>query len=238
MEKGVDFLDLSCRRWVFLWDEIQEKVLSTGQEALDSWQWYSQESKANHWRLVFPFRAGILQSTWAFTQALKFFFKEQAQMVKTVKRFQLLVVSANTGSEKQKLQQLVAQTSLRAVTVVERADFFNAYLQNKKNFSPLKLIIDLNDDFVELSLFLAENRLKTQHLPLADYLTDKQLVQHLKLVLDSFLLNLPRDLFKKQWQYFYIFMKPEVKKTSLIDDLNQHLKMEGILNQEILSNYV
>lgn len=238
MEKNLDFLDLSCRRWVFLWNNDQEKIISTGQEALDAWQLYKNEVEAKHWRLEFPFRAGVLQSSWALRQVLQDYFQKKQSEVKNVKRFQLLVASVNTEAEKQAIAQLVSQTSLRPAKIIDRASFFNRYLQKEKNFSKLKLIMDVNQDFIELSLFLENEQLKVRHLALGDFLTEKELMQKLNLALDGFLLNLSRDLFSQKWQYFYLFIRPGLKQSLAIDELNQHLKMEGILNQEPLANYV
>ena len=238
MEKSLDFLDLSCCRWVFLWDKEEEKVLHTGKEALEAWQWYRREGKTQRWQLAFPFRAGILQSSWALNKSLAHFFGQQKKRTRSIKPLNLLVASANTPLEKQKIQQLVQQNSLRPVKLIDRADFFADYLNRTKNFSKLKLIIDLNQDFIELSLFLETNRLKTKHLALGDFLEDQDLMDKLKLVLDAFLLNLPRDLFAQKWQYFYIFMSPALKQKIDIDDFNRHLQMEAIVNQQQLKDYV
>ena len=238
MEKRIDFLDISCRRWVFLWDEAQEKILNMGSEALEWWSWYQQEAKEEDWRLVFPFRSGILQSEWALNEALKFWTVSRAQQLKSLSTLKVLVSGANTKTEQSKIQQIVRQNVLRPVQMIERAIFFNDYLCRQANFSTLKLIVDLNSDYLELSIFLADKKLKNQHYVLSEGLASEALQKQLILLLDSFLLNLPRELLQKHWQYFYIFIKPGLQHQGLVDQLNQHLKMEGVIKQEPLLNYV
>lgn len=238
MEKRIDFLDLSCRRWVFLWDNAQKKILNIGNEAFEWWSWYQQESKEEDWRLVFPIRSGILQSAWALDEVLKFWVASQGQQLKSLAVFKMILSGANTMAEQQTMRQLVRQNILRPVQVIERATFFNDYLCRQANFSTLKLIVDLNSDYLELSIFLADKKLKNQHYVLAEDLTGEALRERLILLLDSFLLNLPRELLREHWQYFYIFIKPGLKHQGLIDQLNQHLKMEGVMKQEPLLSYV
>ena len=89
-----------------------------------------------------------------------------------------------------------------------------------------------------LSLFLLDKKLKTQHLPFTENLTETVLIKRLQSAVDRFILNVPSQLFQEKWQYFYFFMHPAIDSSSIVDDLSQHLKMEGILNQEPLTSYV
>ena len=238
MEKGIELIDLSYQPCVFLWDANQEQIINFGKEALEWWQIYRFDSGNEYWQLIYPLKSGILQSKWALEQILQnqlFFDKFR---VKTAKRLQVVVSSANTASEKNSIKNLFAQNLLKAVTLIDRSDFFYQYLKLKQDFSKLKLIIDLNLDFVELSLFLLDKKLKTKHVPLAENLDEALLIKRLQVTVDSFILNVPSKLFQEKWQYFYFFIHPAIKSTLIVDELSQHLKMEGILNQEPLSSYV
>ncbi len=210
MEKGIELIDLSYQPWVFLWDANQEQIINFGQEALDWWQLYRRDAGNEHWQLVYPLK----------------------------KRLQIVVTGANTNLEQETIRRSFAQNFLKPVVIVERAAFLNQYLRAKQDFSKLKLIIDLNLDFAELSLFLLDKNLKSKHLPLSENLDEAMLIKRLKAAIDSFILNVPSKLFQEKWQYFYLFVHPQLKSSSILDELSRHLKMEGILNQEQLTAYV
>jgi hypothetical protein len=238
MEKAIELIDLSYRSWVFLWDSNQEKAINFGQEALDWWEWYQQDQGNEHWQLVFPLKAGILQSKWALEQILKHEIAPNSSKSQKIKRIQVLLASANSQLEKEAIKRLVAQVFLRPTSTIDRGEFLNNYLKNKQDFSKLKLIIDLNLDFAELSLFLADKKLKTRHLALSKDLDEVILIERLKSAIDTFVLNVPINLFQQKWQYFYLFLHQDIKNSSLIlEELSRHLKMEGILNQEPSTSY-
>lgn len=238
MAKGIELVDLAQQPCVFLWDSNQEQIINLGQEALDWWQWHRLESGNESWKLIYPLRAGILQSKWALEQVLENqLFFDQFRL-KTATRLQVVVSGANSDLEKECIKNLFEQKLLKPVAIIDRADFFYQYLALKQDYSKLKLIIDLNLDFAELSLFLLDKKLKTQHLPFTENLTETVLIKRLQSAVDRFILNVPSQLFQEKWQYFYFFMHPAIDSSSIVDDLSQHLKMEGILNQEPLTSYV
>lgn len=238
MEKGIELIDLSYQPWVFLWDSNQEQIINFGREAWDWWQLYRRDSGNEHWQLVYPLKSGILQSKWALEQVLQHNFVLDRERLKKAKRLQIVVVGANTDLEKLTIKRSFAQNFLKSVVIVERADFFNQYLRSKQDFSKLKLIIDLNLDFAELSLYLLDKKLKSKHLPLSENLDEAILIKRLKAAVDSFILNVPSKLFQEKWQYFYLFIHPNIQSSLILDELSRHLKMEGILNQEQLIAYV
>jgi len=238
MEKGIELIDLSYQPWVFLWDSNQEKIINFGREALDWWQLYRQDSGNEQWQLIYPFKSGILQSKWALEQVLQNNYVLDHEKIKKAKRLQVILAGANTDLERDAIKRGFAQNLLKAVTIINRADFFNQHLCSKQDFSKLKLIIDVNLDFAELSLFLLNKKLKSKHLPLSENLDEVVLIKRLKAAVDSFILNVPSKLFQEKWQYFYIFIHPDIKSSLLLDELSRHLKMEGILNQEQLTAYV
>jgi len=239
MEEVLNFLDLSSHSWVFLWDQQQEKVVSTGQEALESWSWsHKQGQLAKNWRLMKPFRAGILQSAWALDQSLAHYFSQEGLKNKTaLQLLSVLLASANTEAERTKVKQLVGQHSLRRVKIEARVDVFADYLSREKDFSELKLIIDCHSDFIELAIFLGQECLKSKHFLLPEKLDPSILTENLVLALDVFLLNLPRQLFAKRWQYFYLFLDSNLKTKPHFDQLNRHLSMEAIVFQEQLNYF-
>jgi hypothetical protein len=238
MEKGIELIDLSHRSWVFLWDSNKEQAINFGQESLDWWQWYQQDQGKEHWQLVFPLKAGILQSKWALEQTLRNEIASDEVKFKGTKRLQVLVASANTYLEKEAIKHLVAQVFFKPTSIINRSEFFNNYLKNKQDFSKLKLIIDLNLDFAELSLFLADKKLKSKHLALSQNLDEVVLIKRLKSAVDTFVLNVPINLFQQKWQYFYLFLHQDIKSALILEELSRHLKMEGILNQEAIAAYV
>ena len=238
MEKQLDFLNFLDRDWLFVWDQKQQKLLDVGTNALQTWQWYERETGQEHWQLVFPFKSGILQSAWALDRVLTHFFQAKKLQLRPMQALPVLVATANSQLEQQKIYQLVVQHSLRPVNILTRAQFFNQYLQKHKNFSRLKLIVDVLDNFVELSLFLDDELLKNQFLPLASGLDKKQVNQNVQSFLDRFLLNLPRDLFAASWQYFYVFLDQQQPLALDLDQLNQQLKMEAIIHQQPIKSYV
>ncbi|HOA12237.1 MAG TPA: hypothetical protein PKK04_03095 [Candidatus Woesebacteria bacterium] len=238
MEKGIELIDLSYQPWVFLWDANQEQIINFGQEALDWWQLYRRDAGNEHWQLVYPLKSGILQSQWALEQVLQHNVVLDREHLKKAKRLQIVVTGANTNLEQETIRRSFAQNFLKPVVIVERAAFLNQYLRAKQDFSKLKLIIDLNLDFAELSLFLLDKNLKSKHLPLSENLDEAMLIKRLKAAIDSFILNVPSKLFQEKWQYFYLFVHPQLKSSSILDELSRHLKMEGILNQEQLTAYV
>jgi hypothetical protein len=238
MKKGIELIDLSYQPWVFLWDSNQEKIINFGREALDWWQLYRRDSGNEHWQLVYPFKSGILQSRWALEQVLQNNFFLDQEKIKKAKRLQVVLVGANTDLEKEAVKRSFAQHYLKAVNLIDRADFFNQHLRSKQDFSKLKLIIDLNFDFLELSLFLLDKKLKSKYAPLSENLDEAVLIKRLKAAVDSFILNVPSKLFQEKWQYFYFFIHPKIDSTLIVDELSRHLKMEGILNQERLTAYV
>lgn len=238
MQKGIELIDLSYQPWVFLWDSNQEQIINFGQEALDWWQLYRRDSGNEHWQLVYPFKSGILQSKWALEQVLQNNFVLNREQIKKAKRLHIVVVGANTELEQDTIKRSFAQNFIKSVTIIERSDFFKQYLRSKQDFSKLKLIIDLNLDFAELSLYLLDKKLKTKHLPLSENIDEAILIKRIKAAVDSFILNVPSKLFQEKWQYFYLFLHPNIKSSLILDELSRHLKMEGILNQEQLSAYV
>ena len=238
MEKGIELIDLSYHSWVFLWDSNEERAINFGQEALDWWQWYRQDQGNEHWQLIFPLKAGILQSKWALEQVLRQELASDQIKFKEAKRLQVLVASANSDLEKELIKRLFTQVFLKPTTIINRAEFLNNYLKQKQDFSKLKLIIDINLDFAELSLFLADKKLKSKHLAFSKNLDEAVLIKRLKAVLDMFVLNVPINLFQEKWQYFYLFLHQDMGKSLILEALSRHLKMEGILNKETPSNYV
>jgi hypothetical protein len=238
MEKGIELIDLSYQPWVFLWDSNQEQIINFGREALEWWQLYRQDSGNEHWQVIYPFKSGILQSKWALEQVLQNNFVLDHEQLKKAKHLRVVLTGANTDLEKVTIKRSFAQNFLKPVSIVDRADFFNSHLRAKQDFSKLKLIIDLNLDFAELSLFLLDKRLKMKHLPLSENLDEALLIKHLKSAVDSFILNVPSKLFQEKWQYFYFFIHPNIKNSLILDELSRHLQMEGILNQEHLAAYV
>lgn len=238
MEKGIELIDLSDQPCVFLWDSNQEQIINFGQEALDWWQWYRRDAANQYWQLIYPFKAGILQAKWALAEVLHNNLLVDKFRAKTAKRLQVVAASANTDLEKDSIKKIFAENFIKPVSVINRSDFFYQYLQSKQDFSKLKLVIDISLDFAELSLFLLDKKLKIKHLPLAENIDESILIKRLKSTLDGFILNVPSKLFQEKWQYFYLFIHPQLKSTLILDELSRHLKMEGILNQEPLSNYV
>lgn len=238
MEKGIELIDISYQPWVFLWDSNQEQIINFGQEALGWWRLYQQDLGNEHWQLITPFKSGILQSKWALEQVLQNNFILDHEKLKKAKRLQVVLSGANTDLEKDTIKRSFAQNFLKPVSIVNRADFFNQHLRSKQDFSKLKLIIDLNLDFAELSLFLLDKKLKSKHLPLSENLDEAVLIERIKAAVDNFILNVPTKLFQEKWQYFYFFIHPDIKSSLILDELSRHLKMEGILNQEHLSTYV
>ena len=109
------------------------------------------------------FKFGVLESTWILAELWRPFFSQKLTRnhLHTVK---LIIPSINSHLEQQAVKKTISEISLQPVSIIERSVFLNQYLLRDKNYSALKLIIDLSTDFTEVSLFLDQEIVKKQTL--------------------------------------------------------------------------
>lgn len=131
--------------------------------------------------------------------------------------FSLVFLLSPESSELEKKSIREITPFFSKTSFVDRHFFYNFYLMQKRNFSKIKLIINLFDDCAELSLFSQEKLLSYE----------KVLLRNLAFESKKFLQDMKEKLDFEQPDCFYFFsnnLTSKIKPT----DLAKYLKLEAI----------
>ncbi len=146
----------------------------------------------------------------------------QSTLSAQLKKFELdhytlvfLISPDSTQLEKKTLRSLAP--FLAKNTVVDRHFFYNFYLMQKRNFSPIKFLINLFSDCAELSLFDRDKLLSYQTVELRNLAVRSK---------DFFQSNKNKFAFP-QPDCFYLFTNNLNTKVKAVD-LAKYLKLEAI----------
>lgn len=134
-----------------------------------------------------------------------------------LEKFSLVFLISPDHSELEKKALKSSAPFLTQVSLVDRHFFYNFYLMQKRNFSKIKLIINLFNDCAELSLFDQEKLLIHKTVALRNLILQSK---------DFFQSAQEKFVFEKPDCFYFFTNNLAIKAKSI--DLAKNLKLEAI----------